>query len=154
MINCVRVLTKSAAETKRAAEIFANDLVKISLQRHALVLALSGDLGGGKTTFAQGFARGLGVRDAVLSPTFLIARMYPIKRGAFRRFIHVDAYRLASDKEMKTIGWREWVGDSHAIILVEWARNIGKLLPKIHFDIHFKFISDTKRAITIHAKGI
>ena len=152
-MNPVRFETKNAKNTERAAELFAREATRDGVRKGALVVALSGDLGGGKTTFARGFARGLGIRDAVTSPTFLIARIYPIQHKAFRRLVHVDAYRLASADEMKTIGWRDWVRDPRTVILVEWARNIERLLPKNHFDIHFEFVSETKRAITIHAEG-
>ena len=150
----VRFRTKSAAETKDSAALLAKDLAAVSFHDHALVIALSGDLGGGKTTFVQGFAKGLGVRDAVTSPTFLIARNYSVKRGGFKRLIHVDAYRLERAEEIKILGWADWLKDRHAIILVEWAKNIEKLLPKIHFDIHFEFISDTERKITINVEDI
>lgn len=153
MNSRVRFETKNAGDTERAAELFAREATREPASAGALVVALSGDLGGGKTTFARGFARGLGIRDAVTSPTFLIARIYPVSHKIFHRFVHVDAYRLGSADEIKTIGWKEWARDPHTVILVEWARNIERLLPKNHFDIHFEFISDTKRAITIHAEG-
>ncbi|MBI2038788.1 MAG: tRNA (adenosine(37)-N6)-threonylcarbamoyltransferase complex ATPase subunit type 1 TsaE [Candidatus Niyogibacteria bacterium] len=154
----VRFRTKSAGETQRIAGLLAKDLAAVSFHDHALVVALSGDLGGGKTTFVQGFAKGLGIRDAVQSPTFLIARNYAFTRGGYTKLIHVDAYRLGPPaggaREIETVGWNEWVEDRHAVILVEWAKNIEKLLPKVHFDIHFEFISDTERDITIHVEGI
>ena len=146
--------TASAAETKRVAKWLAKDLAGILFHDHALVLALSGDLGGGKTTFIQGFAKGLGIRDTIQSPTFLISRIYAIPKSAYRTLIHIDAYRLENPEEIKTLGWNDWLKDRRTIILVEWAKNIEKLLPKIHFDIHFEFVSVLERKITINAEGI
>ncbi|MBI1957022.1 MAG: tRNA (adenosine(37)-N6)-threonylcarbamoyltransferase complex ATPase subunit type 1 TsaE [Candidatus Niyogibacteria bacterium] len=150
----VRFRTKSAGETQRVAGLLAKDLAAISFHDHALVVALSGDLGGGKTTFVQGFAKGLGIRESVVSPTFVIARTYALKKGAYRKLIHIDAYRLGGAGEIETLGWKEWIKDRHAVILVEWAKNIEKLLPATHFDIHFEFVSANVRDITIHAEGI
>ena len=155
----LRFRTASSGETKRVAEWLANDLAGILFHDHALVIALSGDLGSGKTTFVQGFARGLGVRDSVASPTFAIARMYPIQKKHYRKLIHVDAYRLGGSDEIQALGWNDWVKNPNTVILIEWLKNIltkpaERLLPKIHFDIHFEHSFDTKRIITLHVNGI
>lgn len=64
------------------------------------VLALSGDLGAGKTAFVQGLAAGLNVKGRVNSPTFTIMKLYPAKKGNIKQLCHIDAYRLSSGKEL------------------------------------------------------
>jgi tRNA threonylcarbamoyladenosine biosynthesis protein TsaE len=87
------------------------------------VLALSGDLGAGKTTFAQGFALGLGITEAVLSPTFIFFQRYEGRLP----FYHIDAYRLGPDEGYE-IGLEECFGRD-SVALVEWPENIRYLLP-------------------------
>ena len=88
------------------------------------VLALSGDLGAGKTVFAQGLALGLGIRSRVKSPTFIIMENYD---EGHLPFWHIDAYRL-SEGELWQIGFEECF-DGQNVVLIEWAENIASLLP-------------------------
>lgn len=153
-MESLKIKTKSAGETKAVAQSLAGELSKSRLN-HALVVALSGDLGGGKTTFAQGFAKGLGIKDKVASPTFLIQKTYRLKKAGYSLFTHMDAYRLKNAEEIVSLGWKELARNQRAIILVEWAKNIKKILPKIHIDIHFDVLPGEGREITIlnHVKG-
>jgi tRNA threonylcarbamoyladenosine biosynthesis protein TsaE len=114
--------SKSAEETKQ----FAKDLAKDFL--NGGIIALSGDLGAGKTTFAQGFALGLGIEDKVISPTFLIIRQYPIPDQK-NWFYHIDLYRL-ENIDLKNSGLEEILRDETNVVLIEWADKIEKDLPK------------------------
>lgn len=88
------------------------------------VLCLEGDLGTGKTVFAKGLARGLGVAEPVTSPTFTIVKSYV----GDRVFHHFDVYRIADPAEMEEIGYEEYFyGDG--VVLIEWAGKISELLP-------------------------
>ncbi len=90
------------------------------------VYALYGDLGAGKTAFAQGFAKGLGIDEAVTSPTFVICCAY---EGGRLPLYHFDAYRIADASEMEEIGYEEFFyGDG--VSLVEWADLVEELLPR------------------------
>ncbi|MBQ7556744.1 MAG: tRNA (adenosine(37)-N6)-threonylcarbamoyltransferase complex ATPase subunit type 1 TsaE [Lachnospiraceae bacterium] len=90
------------------------------------VYALYGDLGSGKTAFAQGFAKGLGIDEAVTSPTFVICCAY---EGGRLPLYHFDAYRIADVSEMEEIGYEEFFyGDG--VSLVEWADLVEELLPR------------------------
>ena len=90
------------------------------------VYALYGDLGAGKTAFAQGFAKGLGIDEAVNSPTFVICCAY---EGGRLPLYHFDAYRIADVSEMEEIGYEEFFyGDG--VSLVEWADLVEELLPR------------------------
>ena len=71
-------ITSSSAQTKKLAEKFAKEIPQKGIKRRAFVIGLEGELGGGKTTFIQGFAKGLGVKEKVLSPTFVIYRKFQI----------------------------------------------------------------------------
>ena len=89
------------------------------------IYCLDGDLGTGKTVFAQGFAAGLGVREAVNSPTFTIVQIY--EEGRLPLF-HFDVYRIAEPEEMEEIGYEDYFyGDG--VCLVEWSELIAELLP-------------------------
>ena len=84
------------------------------------VLLLIGDLGAGKTTFAQGFAAGLGIDEPVTSPTFTLVRQYPVSTdGPIRTLLHADVYRLDHIHEIVDLGLGELVED-HGVALVEW----------------------------------
>lgn len=97
----------------------------------ATVVALSGDLGAGKTTFVQAAASALGVREAVQSPTFVIMQVYDIAASGsgFARLVHIDAYRLASAHEIEVLGWRELVADPENLIFLEWPEHVAEAVP-------------------------
>lgn len=97
-----------------------------SLAAAGEVYALYGDLGAGKTAFAQGFAKGLGVEDAVTSPTFVICCAYS---GGRLPFYHFDAYRIGDVSEMEEIGYEEYFWGK-GVSLVEWADLVEELLPR------------------------
>ncbi|MGH9080115.1 MAG: tRNA (adenosine(37)-N6)-threonylcarbamoyltransferase complex ATPase subunit type 1 TsaE [Acidimicrobiales bacterium] len=103
----------SAAETRKVAAALA------SVCRPGDVLLLSGGLGAGKTTFAQGFGAGLGVAEAITSPTFTLVRRYPIDDHRVAAFVHADVYRLDHLHEVTDLGLGELVGDG-GVALVEW----------------------------------
>lgn len=90
------------------------------------VLALTGDLGTGKTLFTQGFARGLGIDGPVNSPTFTILQVYDDGRLPF---YHFDVYRIADPEEMDEIGFDEYVY-GEGVCLIEWAELIEDILPE------------------------
>jgi tRNA threonylcarbamoyladenosine biosynthesis protein TsaE len=97
---------------------------------HALVLALRGDLGAGKTTFTQGFFRGLGIKKNPISPTFVIMRRYAIRNSEFRNVYHFDAYRLKKEEDMEVLEFGKIRSDPKNIILVEWPEKIQGALPR------------------------
>ena len=124
------VTTRSAAETKKIASRLAKEIAATACD-HARVIALSGNLGAGKTTFVQGFARALGVHERIQSPTFVLMKIYSLKRRKhIKHLVHIDAYRIESLREIEHLGLRELLNDKDAVIIIEWADRIKKILPK------------------------
>ncbi len=95
------------------------------------VYTLTGDLGVGKTLFAQGFAAGLGIAEPVSSPTFTILQIYDTGRLPF---YHFDVYRIGDAEEMEEAGWEDAVY-GQGVCLVEWAELIQEILPEKRIQI-------------------
>lgn len=144
----IQIVTKSAKETKKVAALLADELQRGSANL-PLVVALEGNLGSGKTTFTQGFAHALGVRENVLSPTFVLLKIYPLKKKKFKHLLHIDCYRLASPKELLHLGIRDFFKDKDAIILIEWADRVRRIIPRHAIWISFRHISPHTRRISI-----
>jgi len=133
------ITTRSASETKKIATILASETLQSKTQRSALVIALSGNLGSGKTTFAQGFAEGLGIKERVLSPTFVLMKIYTLQKRARKKyFIHIDCYRIHSSRDLASLGIKEIFKDKKAIVLIEWPERIRRLIPKNALWIRFR----------------
>jgi tRNA threonylcarbamoyladenosine biosynthesis protein TsaE len=109
----------------------------------ALVIALQGDLGAGKTTFAQGFFKGLGIKKRAVSPTFVIMRRYKIPSVPHNKCYvllhHMDAYRLRKPEDVTTLGFEKILGDPQNVLLVEWPENIKGALPRSAVKIKFQY---------------
>src|SRR3990167_493131 len=161
----LEIITKSDKETKKLGEKLAKEIAishkpyaarrKAYGVRHATVLSLEGELGAGKTTFTQGFAKGLGIKETPKSPTFVIMRIYKLNkfnRSAkiveFENFIHIDAYRIAS-KDLKSLGWKELISSPQNIILIEWGDRVKNILPKNSLRIIFEHGHSGSRLIKI-----
>ncbi len=97
------------------------------------VICLDGDLGAGKTAFAKGLAKGLGVVAHVTSPTFTIVNEY---EGRYRVY-HFDVYRIEDPEEMYEVGFEEYL-DSEGICIIEWADNIKEILPSAYKQVTIK----------------
>lgn len=134
-------ISKSAEETREFAKKYASQFLDGG------VVALSGDLGSGKTTFSQGFARGLKINDRIVSPTFLIIRQYPIP-GKKNYFYHIDLYRM-ENIDLKNSGLEEILLDSENVVLIEWADKILEYLPESVKRIYLKKVSGDEHEIVI-----
>ncbi len=140
--------TRSATETKALAKEYVQQLEPQSTG--AVVLALCGDLGAGKTTFIQGMAKALDLdhRD-VTSPTFLIIKKHRIKKigRGFKRLIHIDCYRLNQVSEIANLGWSEIIAEPNNLVVIEWPDRIMSLLPKDTQMIRMTWLNDKEREI-------
>jgi len=145
--------THSPKETQLYAKKLVEKIKKNILSHRALVFALLGNLGSGKTTFIQGFARALGIKRRLLSPTFLIIRSYKIPKKSknllpitrypllithYSLLVHIDAYRIHHPKELLALDFQKIISNQKNIILIEWAEKIKKLLPKNTIQLKFE----------------
>jgi tRNA threonylcarbamoyladenosine biosynthesis protein TsaE len=144
-----RYIFKSAAETQDFAKAFAKELLQKPLGKTAMVLACSGELGAGKTTFTQGFAEGLGVKEKILSPTFVVMKRFPLKTKSFKNFYHFDCYRIESEQDAESLELESILANPENIVLIEWPEKIQKLLPENVLKINFKHINEGGRELTI-----
>lgn len=114
-------------------------------------IALTGDLGAGKTTLTQGLAKGLEVNDGyyITSPTFNIINEYPGKKF---RLCHLDLYRLASADELEDIGFYDLMGED-AILTVEWPELLEEIQFKFDLKIKFEFDAEYNRIISFLPTG-
>ena len=136
------IISRGERETKKLGEKLAKKIVEKRSLKKAQVLGLVGDLGGGKTTFLQGFAKGLGIKQKITSPTFVI-----IKR--FGSFYHIDCYRIQKPKELLDLGFKKVISDPKNIVAVEWADRIRKIMPKSALWLEFEFIGEKTRKIVL-----
>lgn len=137
--------TEKPEETKEVGKELSSGLKP---GKTALVFGLKGDLGAGKTTFMQGFAKGLGIKGKIISPTYVIMNRLPLK-GRFRNFYHIDCYRIENIKEMRNLGLEEIIGDKNNVVCIEWPERIKRMLPKEMTIVDFKILEGDKRRITI-----
>ncbi len=148
-------LSRSLEETSKIARNFLETLgvENVENPRHrvsgAVVVALQGELGTGKTAFAQEVGKILGVVENIHSPTFVIEKIYEIDFRHFKRLIHIDTYRLEKNSELLHLGWDEIIKEPENLVLIEWPENVAGIIPKDARRISFKFIDDTTREITI-----
>lgn len=125
----------------------------------AHLVALSGNLGAGKTTFVQAVAKALGVTETVQSPTFIFVRPHPIpggflglwRRTPFTKLVHIDLYRM-HPTDSDTIGLREYLDDPKNLVMLEWPENLPENLPPFAERLEFEVVGPDTRRIT-HAKG-
>jgi tRNA threonylcarbamoyladenosine biosynthesis protein TsaE len=122
-------------------------------KNRATVVAISGELGAGKTTFVRGVFRGLGITRRAVSPTFILVRTIRLSRRAhaFRTLHHVDAYRIDDPQELARVGFGELLADSMALMLIEWPERIQSLLPPPRIRVRLGHgLTPSMRAISIH----
>lgn len=145
----VEIITKSANETKKAAALLAKRIKEHPLSKKALVVALEGNLGSGKTTFIQGLAEGFGIKENVLSPTFVIQKDFLLSLKNFRNLYHIDAYRLKNPRELLELGFNDLIKNPENLVVVEWADRVTKLLPKNILRIVFRHLRGNRRKILL-----
>jgi len=140
-------ISTSAAATKKLGKAFAKELCVAGGGEHATVIALKGELGSGKTTFVQGIAQGLGIKERIVSPTFVIMKRFALPKHDFSSFVHIDCYRLQKAKELEELGIRTVLADSTTIVAIEWPEVVTKLLPKDTVRLEFAFVDEKTRKI-------
>lgn len=142
------MISKSKTQTQKLAIRLAKKILRANRperSRRATIIALSGDLGSGKTAFTQGFAKALKIKNAITSPTFIIFRRHKISEPRNSSFIihhsnlyHFDLYRIKNLKELSTLKFKEIINNPENIVLIEWPKKVKKLLPKNTLFINFR----------------
>lgn len=116
-----------------------------------LVVALTGDLGSGKTVFVQGLARGLDVAEEyyITSPSFTLINAYPGRLPLY----HADLYRLAGAVDTEEIGLEELMREDNGVVAIEWAERLDDQLPEEYLVVQLKIGSDDTRQLQFRAHG-
>lgn len=131
----VEFISDSAESTSRLGQYFASFL------NGGDTIILTGDLGGGKTTFISGIAKGLGVGQDVSSPSFTLVNEYS---AGSKKLIHADLYRLDGAEEIAGIGMDDYIYDPDNIVCIEWGDKMDSFLPPDFIRIHFSYIMDSE----------
>jgi len=147
-------ITNTFKETQKLGEDFAKTL------GGGDVVCLYGDLGAGKTTFVQGLAKGLGIKNRIISPTFVVVRSYVLKsqKSKFKSlgpetFCHIDLYRVESKRDLESLGIEEIINNKNSIIVIEWAEKLKSYLPKERIDIEFFYKANDARKIIFRSSN-
>ncbi len=173
-----KYITNSPGQTKKLGEKLAKEILAFRQKENsvnqprscffdgAFVIGLKGELGGGKTCFLQGFAKGLGVKEKILSPTFVILKRFKItkiknqkskckmtnqnaKILKFQNFYHFDCYRVSNPQDILDLGFQEIIFNPKNIVAIEWPEKIKEVLPKNIKWLNFAFLNENSRGIDI-----
>lgn len=139
----INYISKSHDETRQIGASIAANI------KGGEIICLFGELGAGKTTFADGFINFFVKTKRVLSPTFIIVRHYPVYHFSIRHIYHIDLYRLANTAEVVDLGLTELTNDSRSVFLIEWPEKIKNFLTKNRIEIRFLTRNESERKIQI-----
>ncbi len=132
-MNKKKIITKNQKQTLNLGKNFAQKL------KGGEVVALYGQLGTGKTTFIKGIGQGLKVRQTITSPSFILMKIYPIRKKRIKYLIHLDAYRIKKVEELSDLNVFDYFNQPDSVCLIEWADRIEKILPKERINIYFDY---------------
>jgi tRNA threonylcarbamoyladenosine biosynthesis protein TsaE len=155
-------IANSAKQTQKLGEMLGKEL------RGGEIICLSGELGSGKTTFAQGVLKVLGAKGPWTSPTFVVMKHYRITHNAkpitreekkkkslrvtgceLREVYHIDAYRVKA-QDILDLGWEEIIAGRNNVVIVEWAERMKRIVPKFAVWLKFKHIKDDTREVRVN----
>lgn len=139
----MKYITKNEKGTFNIAKDFAKKL------KGGEVIAMTGDLGAGKTAFTKGLAAGLGIKNIITSPTFVLMKNYQIKdsKKPVKQLAHIDAYRLSNGMELEALGAEDYFNNENCVTVIEWAERVKDILPKHYFLFIFRVLNETNREI-------
>lgn len=141
--NVLDIISHSAAQTQRLGARLGE------LAQPGDLFCLEGELGSGKTCFAQGIGRGLAIVADITSPTFILANEH---RGGRLTLYHLDVYRMRSAREAQGIGLDDYLA-SDGVCVIEWAEKIRAVLPPENLWITFRHLGEAKRGLLMRAAG-
>lgn len=155
----MKITSYSLKDTQKIAQNLAKKIIKNNLRKQAITIALEGELGAGKTTFVKGFARALGIKSYITSPTFVLLKRYKLPNFAktssggqvtgYKLLFHIDAYRLKNYSNLLPLGIKNIIAEPTNIILIEWSERVKQILPHKHIKVHIDHIDEHSRKITI-----
>ncbi len=146
----VSKIVKKEEMSELAAEVVAawkKDVHEHPHMDHAIVVALLGELGAGKTSLVQQIAHRLGVKEAVTSPTFVIQKTYLTNDPDFIHVVHMDAYRVDDLKELTVLKFEKTIRAPKTLVLIEWGNRIESLLPQDTLCVSLMHEDDESRRI-------
>ena len=127
MVQTIQTLGELEAEAARFVQTLS------PRDEGATLVTLSGELGAGKTAFVKAVAKAFGIEEVVNSPTFVLEKIYQLPApAAFKRLVHIDAYRLEKGSELAPLGFDELVRDRDNLIFLEWPERVKGALPAHH----------------------
>jgi tRNA threonylcarbamoyladenosine biosynthesis protein TsaE len=132
-------ISKSEADTLAFAAGVAGQITP------GTIIALHGDLGAGKTVFARGLAKGLGITEPVSSPTYTIIQEYQLASGWL---FHLDLYRIRGAESALAFGVDEYLNEPAAIVLIEWPERITGLLPESTLHLSIEYLTEEERRLS------
>lgn len=135
------IVSSSEEETETCAGRLVREMGR------GVIFALHGDLGVGKTVFARGAAKALGVTEPVTSPTFTIVQEYPLSDGSY--FFHLDLYRIPDVDAAFDSGLDEYLECPSAVTVIEWPERIAEILPPETVHVFFRHRNETSRLIAL-----
>ncbi len=144
-------ITNNAQGTKKIAIKLVEGIAQ-KKNKSALVFGLTGELGAGKTTFIQGLAKALKIKERVLSPTFVIMKRFQLVNcpiAQLNNLYHIDCYRIENPKELEDLGFKEIISRPENLVVIEWAEKIKNILPKDTAWIRFEHLREGERRIKI-----
>lgn len=149
MVDMEKRLTVSKNDLERVAKEIVEATTQFSVEKTtATILTLSGDLGAGKTTLMQSLAAELGVEEVVVSPTFVIMKIYELSHKEFDKLVHIDAYRVEDSLEMNALRFTEILETPRTLVCIEWPEKIADIIPLDRVEIKLEIIDEETRALT------
>ncbi len=132
----LKITSNSAVFTKKLGKNFSKII------SNGDIILFSGELGGGKTTFISGLAKGLGIRENISSPSFTILNVYNTHRK--NKLVHADFYRLENIEDIAEIGVEDYLYDKRAVVCIEWGDKIRKYIDRdcLEVEISYLFADD------------
>jgi tRNA threonylcarbamoyladenosine biosynthesis protein TsaE len=139
----LEIISSSPQETEHIGSLLGKMLVRGD------IIALSGELGSGKTTLVKGLAQGMGVdREEVVSPSFTLVNEY---EGSLP-FFHIDLYRLGDERDLREIGYEEYLGEA-GVAVIEWADRVRNAIPHESLWITLQYQGVERREIVMQPHG-
>jgi len=141
----IEITSNSSVFTKKLGEQFSKVISSGD------IILFVGELGGGKTTFISGLAKGLDVKNSLSSPSFTILNIY--KMGRVDKLVHADFYRLGNIGDIIGVGIEEYLYDSSSVVCIEWGDKIKKYIKKDYVEIEINYLLENEEEDSVYGSG-